>query len=217
MGLRGSGASQLLHGLFGSYGRPLAGKVELDGAPIPIERPSASLRRGLALLANDRKSAGLIPELSVIENATLASLKRFSPWGFLRKAAEREAARSITGLLKLRAPSLDAAASSLSGGNQQKVYLGRILLTEPRVLLLDEPTRGVDVGAKGDIYELIRKMARKGVGVLIATSEIEELLALCGRILVMHRCRIVLDARGPQATRERVLHAAMGGLVEEAS
>jgi ABC-type sugar transport system ATPase subunit len=217
MGLRGSGASQLLHGLFGSYGRPLAGKVELDGAPIPIERPSASLRRGLALLANDRRSAGLIPELSVIENATLASLARFSPWGVLRKAREREAARSITGLLRLRAPSLDAPASSLSGGNQQKVYLGRILLTEPKVLLLDEPTRGVDVGAKADIYELIRAMAQKGAGVLIATSEIEELLALCGRILVMHRGRIVQGAWGPEASRERVLHAAMGGLVEEAS
>jgi ABC-type sugar transport system ATPase subunit len=152
-------------------------------------------------------------DLSVTENATLASLERFSPFGisFLGRAAERAAALDVTRLLRLRAPSLDAPVSALSGGNQQKVYLARLLIAEPKILLLDEPTRGVDIAAKADIYEFIRGLAAKGVSVVFASSEMEELLGLAHRILVLHRGAIVLEEpRASEATRERLLKAAMG-------
>src|SRR6185503_14588531 len=161
-GLRGAGTSELFHGLFGSRGRGLRGEVTLDGAPFPIEDPARSIARGLCLLTSDRKGTGIFPELSVIDNATLSSLARFSPRGFVRRDAARRSVASLCARLRLAAPSLDAPVAALSGGGQQKVYLARCLLAVPKVLLLDEPTRGIDVGAKADLYALIREIAAEG-------------------------------------------------------
>jgi ABC-type sugar transport system ATPase subunit len=214
-GLRGSGCSELLHGIFGALGRRASGSVLVDGRPAPIEGPRASIARGLVLLASDRRRAGIVPDLGVAENATLSSLDRFSWHGVLRRRAEREAAARIARRFKLSArPGMPAGA--LSGGGQQKVYLGRCLLAEPRVLLLDEPTRGVDVGAKADIHEALRELAADGIAVVLVTSELEELLALCHRIVVLHRGKVSAELDGRAATREAVLEAAMGRRAEAA-
>ena len=211
-GLQGSGASEVLHALFGALGRRASGRVEVGGEPLAMRSPRESVARGLVLLTSDRKATGLAPDLSVTHNVSLASLRRLSNrGGWVRRRREREAVASLARDFRLDAPSLDAPVRTLSGGNQQKAYLARCLLPSPRVLLLDEPTRGIDVGAKADIYELMREWVGSGIGIVLITSEMEELLALSDRILVMHRGRVAAELAGADATKERVLAAAMGG------
>ena len=149
--------------------------------------------------------------MSVCANATLADLPRLSPWGWRRPGLEREAARRHTTGLNLRAASLDAEVGTLSGGNQQKVALAKWLAREPAVLLLDEPTRGVDVGAKREIYGLINEMKRRGTAILMISTELPELLGLSDRVAVMHRGRVSAMMDRPEATPEAVMAAAMGG------
>jgi ribose transport system ATP-binding protein len=210
-GLRGSGTSELLHALFGALGERASGEVRLMGQPFNITSPRHSVAHGLVLLSNDRKSLGLAPEMEVVHNASLASLPRFcNRIGWVRRNEERAAVERLTGQFNLSAPSLDAPVRSLSGGNQQKVYLARCLLTEPRMLLLDEPTRGVDVGAKADIYRLMREWTSKGIAILLTTSEMEELLLLSDRILVLHGGRIAATFARGEATKDGILAAAMG-------
>jgi ribose transport system ATP-binding protein len=210
-GLHGSGNSEVLLGLFGALGRRASGNVRICGEPVFMREPRESVQQGLVLLTNDRKTSGLAPDLDVVHNASLASLSRFcTRLGWIRRTEETEAVRHLTGEFGLNAPSLDAPVSVLSGGNQQKVYLARWLLTEPRVLLLDEPTRGVDVGAKADIYELMRAWVKRGMSILLITSEMEELLALCDRILVMHGGQLAAEFSHESASKDVVLAAAMG-------
>jgi len=210
-GLRGSGTSELLHALFGALGERVSGDVRLMGQPFSITSPRHSVAHGLVLLSNDRKSLGLAPEMEVVHNASLASLARFcNRLGWVRRDEERAAVEQLTTQFNLNAPSLDAPVRSLSGGNQQKVYLARCLLTEPRILLLDEPTRGVDVGAKADIYRLAREWTANGIAILLTTSEMEELLLLSDRILVLHRGRIAAAFVRGEATKDGILGAAMG-------
>jgi ABC-type sugar transport system ATPase subunit len=210
-GLRGSGTSEVLHALFGALPRRVTGRVRLCGEDFPIRGPRESIERGVMLLTNDRKSLGLSPELSVTHNVSLASLSRFcSRVGWVRRGEERKAVGSLTEEFRLSAPSFDAPVRLLSGGNQQKVYLARCLLPEPRVLLLDEPTRGIDVGAKADIYELMRVWVGQGIAILLITSEMDELLALSDRVLVMHRGRIAAEFSRETVSKDGVLGAAMG-------
>ncbi|MGD8727611.1 MAG: sugar ABC transporter ATP-binding protein, partial [Gemmatimonadales bacterium] len=190
-GLQGSGASEVLHALFGALGARASGTVRVAGASWDLRGPVEAIERGIMLLTNDRKAAGIAPELSVLHNASLASLSRFcGTLGWVRRDEEYHAVRDLTGEFRLRAHSLDVPARTLSGGNQQKLYLARCLLTEPKLLMLDEPTRGIDVGAKADIYELVRTWAARGIAMLLITSEMDELLTLSDRVLVMHRGRI---------------------------
>jgi len=210
-GLQGSGTSEVLHALFGALGRRVSGKIELHGEPVELEGPNQSVERGLVLLTNDRKTLGLAPDMSVTHNASLAGLSRFcNEVGWIRRDDEAAAVEELTRDFSLKAASLDMPVSALSGGNQQKVYLARWLLTEPRVLMLDEPTRGVDVGAKSDIYELMRTWVERGMSILLITSEMEELLALCDRILVLHRGKTVAEFSADEVSKEDVLAAAMG-------
>jgi len=210
-GLQGSGASEVLQALFGASGGPVSGSVTLEGHPYAPGGPHDAIERRVMLLTNDRKARGLAPELTVSHSVTLASLARFTRrGGWVRRRAERTAAEDVTRRFRLAAPSLDAPVRVLSGGNQQKVYLARCLLTEPRILLLDEPTRGIDIGAKTDIYALVRSWVAEGIAVLLITSELDELFLLCDRILVLHRGRIAAELAGDSATKERVLGAAMG-------
>ena len=210
-GLRGSGTSEVLHGLFGALGSQASGQVRLCGEPFVMQGPRESIRRGLLLLTNDRKLSGLAPELSVLHNASLAALRRFcAGGGWIRQREERKTIQSTAREFRLHAPSLDAPARTLSGGNQQKVYLARCLLPQPRVLLLDEPTRGIDVGAKADIYALMRTWVEQGIAILLIASEMDELLALSDRVLVMHRGRVAAELAGHAATKDTVLAAAMG-------
>ncbi len=212
-GLQGSGTSEVMHGLFGALGTRVTGRVRLLGDEFEIHCPSESVRRGLVLLTNDRKTSGLAPDLSVVENASLASLSRYSSrFGWIRRSKEVEAVRRLTEEFGLNAPSLHAPVSTLSGGNQQKVYLARWLMTEPKVLLLDEPTRGVDIGAKTDVYGLMRDWVSRGMSILLITSEMEELLALCDRVLVMFKGHLAAEFMRDAVTKDDVLSASMGHL-----
>lgn len=209
-GVQGSGNSELFLALFGGSSGPTQGRVFLDGQPFEIRSPRHSINQGVALLTNDRKATGLVLSLSIIANATMADLPRLSPGGWLRPGREEEAARDQGRALSLRAASLDMETGTLSGGNQQKVALAKWLQTAPRVLLLDEPTRGIDVGAKFEIYQLLDKLTEQGIAILLITSELPELLALSDRILVMHRGRATGEFTRATATAERILEAAMG-------
>ena len=209
-GLQGSGASELLGALFGAYGPRTRGRVWLDGNPVRITRPRQAIDRGIALLTNDRKATGLVMSMSVVANATLADLRRLAPGGWRSPRREQEATERVGRSLNLRAASLEMDTGELSGGNQQKVALAKWLQTEPEMLLLDEPTRGVDVGAKQEVYQLIREWTSRGIAIILITSEMPELLAMSDRILVMHRGRVTAELSREQATADRVLEAAMG-------
>jgi ABC-type sugar transport system ATPase subunit len=209
-GLQGSGKSELLNGLFGTYGRLPQGAVELDGRSLEIRSPSASIREGMILLTNDRQGTGLVPAMNVVQNISLASLDSLSRRGWLRKAEEYDNARALIKALGIRFHSPEQETMTLSGGNQQKVVLAKCISTKPRILLLDEPTMGVDVGAKHDIYTLMNQWTERGIAILLVTSELPELLAMSDRILVMHRgrCAAVFDRE--EATQAGIIHAAMG-------
>jgi ribose transport system ATP-binding protein len=210
-GLHGSGNSDLLLGLFGAYGPRISGTITLDGQPYRPTSPRRAIDRGIALLTNDRQRTGLVLTMDVTANVTLASLPRVSPGGWMRFARETRQAEETTRSLHLRAASLRQNVATLSGGNQQKVALAKWINTQPRVILLDEPTRGVDIGAKQEIYQLMRSWRDAGHALLLITSEMPELLMMSDRILVMHRGRAKAMLNREDATQERILHAAMGG------
>jgi ABC-type sugar transport system ATPase subunit len=209
-GLQGSGASELLLGMFGAFGGDTSGQMSVDGQPVSFRSPRAAINSGMALLTNDRKGTGLVLALSIMANMVLANLKRISWLGWRRPAAERDAANRLGTMLHLRAASLDLPVSALSGGNQQKVAIGKWLETNPRILLLDEPTRGIDVGAKREIYALINDLLGRGLAILLITTEMPELLALSDRVVVMHRGEITAEFARDEATPDTVLAAAMG-------
>lgn len=210
-GLAGAGHSELLGAIFGRFGPPAAGTLTLDDALYAPRDPRCALQTGIALLTDDRKSSGLILPASVLHNATLAMLPACCRAGLLSRRRELGRCQALAQRLRLRAPAWDAPVGALSGGNQQKVLLVRWLLTQPRLLLLDDPTRGVDVGAKADLHATLRELAAAGVTILMTSSELPELLGLAQRILVMHRGRLVASLSQAEATPDRVLHAAMGG------
>jgi len=209
-GLQGSGASELLLGLFGAYGRRARGRAWVDNSEVRVASPRQAIRAGTALLTNDRKATGLVLPMSIIANATLAGLAALSPGGWRRPAREREEAEKTTAPMRLRAASLDLEVGALSGGNQQKVALAKWLQTEPRVLLLDEPTRGIDIAAKREIYQLMDEWTARGIAIILITSEMPELLTLSDRIIVLHRGRATAEFARADATPEKILAAAMG-------
>ena len=208
-GLRGSGASEVLGCLFGQYGKRPQGEIYLRGKKVRVEAPARAMRAGISLLTNDRKATGLVLEMSVLHNLTMAALPRLTPGGIVRRAEEVAAAQPVAQAMRLRTPSLDTEVNALSGGNQQKVALGKWLLTEPQVLLLDEPTRGIDVGAKAEIYELMNRLTAAGKGIVLITSELPELLAMSDRIIVLHRGQVTAELSREEATQEKVMEAAV--------
>ncbi|HEY4562695.1 MAG TPA: ATP-binding cassette domain-containing protein [Thermoanaerobaculia bacterium] len=209
-GLMGAGRTALLASLFGAARSPVQGTVQVGEDPPrgPFRRPREAIAAGLALVGEDRKRYGLFARASVLDNLTLASLRGFRRHGLLDEGARRAAASGQAAALRLKAASLDAPAERLSGGNQQKAILGRWLLRRPRVLLLDEPTRGIDVGAKSEIYELIGRLVAGGIGVVLVSSELPELLGLAHRVLVLRQGRPMGFFEGEAATPERVMGAA---------
>jgi ABC-type sugar transport system ATPase subunit len=208
-GLVGAGRSELLEALFGLH-RPTAGVVEVTGKRVALKHPRQSIRDGMAFVPADRKLHGLVLEMSVRENLVMASTSRLSR--ARRPTARRELpiVRSSFDGMHIRAHSSRVPVATLSGGNQQKVVLGKWLATEPRVLMLDEPTRGVDVGAKSEIYRLLFDVAQSGVGILVSSSENPELLTLCDRIIVMFRGRVAAELSRDEATEARITHFAGG-------
>jgi ribose transport system ATP-binding protein len=208
-GVEGSGGSELLHALFGDP--PAArGEVTLDGEPYAPAHPRAALARGVALLAA-RREQSVLAELDVVENATLSSLAAYSPRGLLSPRRELRATEPATERVKLKAPSLAARAVTLSGGNQQKVALARCLLTRPRLLLLDDPTRGIDLGARADVHELLRALAQGGTTVLFRSSDLGELETLAERVLVLVDGAVTATLAAGELDLGRLLGLMMGG------
>jgi ABC-type sugar transport system ATPase subunit len=207
-GLVGAGRSELLESLFGLH-RP-RGSIEIGGRPAGYRSPTQAIRDGVAFVPADRKLQGLVLEMSVRENLMMASTSRLSRLRYPSPARELAVTQAAISELQIRTRSARAPASTLSGGNQQKVVLGKWLTTKPRLLMLDEPTRGVDVGAKAEIYRLLFDAARDGIGVLASSSEIPELLTLCDRILVMFRGRVVATLLREEATEAKIAHFAGG-------
>ena len=212
-GLVGAGRTEVLQTLFGVTPAQ-GGRVRVAGVEALPRHPWEAIRAGLALVPEDRKQQGLILEMAVRENIGLASVGRLAWLGFLNRAAERETAARMITQLGVKTPGDRQRVQFLSGGNQQKVVLAKWLAMRPRVLLLDEPTRGIDVGAKQEIYRLMEDLAASGAAVLFVSSEMEEVLGMSDRTLVMHEGRLTGELRRDQLSEEAVMHLATGGVGE---
>jgi len=207
-GLVGAGRTELAKVIFGEL--PFdTGDVSIGGHRMTLRRPGDAIRAGMGLAPEDRKREGLILVRSVVENASLAILRRLSRFRFVRRQLERRVVGEFVRRLNIRTPSLDQEVGKLSGGNQQKVVLARWLAAKPKLLILDEPTRGIDVGAKAEIYRLIDELANEGIAIMLISSELPEILGLSDRIIVMQSGRITGELPGAGATEEQVLGLAM--------
>ncbi|MFZ1904147.1 MAG: sugar ABC transporter ATP-binding protein [Steroidobacteraceae bacterium] len=207
-GLVGSGRSKLAEALFG-VSPAGSGRILIEGIEVRIGSPQAAIGRGLAFLTEDRRESGCFLTLSVLENLQIAVLGRdFVRLGFVRGRALARACEAMSRLLAVRTPDQHERIENLSGGNQQKVLIGRWLLTSPRILILDEPTRGIDVGAKAEIYQLITRLVERGAAVLMISSELPEILAMSHRIMVMHEGRITGILPRAQADQVRIMNLA---------
>jgi len=202
----GSGRSELLETIFGLYRRE-AGTIRIDGEPIDPASPAAAARAGIALVPEERQRQGLLFNLSIRHNLVLPD-RTVKGDVLVHTGSERREAQSLVEAWRIKAAGVEVPPDSLSGGNQQKVVVAKWLATAPKVLLLDEPTKGVDVGAKFEIHEIIRREAGSGVGCLVASSDLPEILALCDRILVMREGAIQGQIAGADATEESVMHLA---------
>ena len=205
-GLVGSGRTELAEGIAGL--RTATGAIRVDGRPVPLRRPGDAARAGIAYLTEDRKEAGLLLEKPLTTNLTLAALGDF---GFLiDRAREARAMADATRDFDIRAASPSMPAGSLSGGNQQKLLLAKTMLTGPQIVIIDEPTRGIDVGTKQQIYRFVRDLARQGRGVIVISSELAEVIGLSDRVLVMRQGRIAGEVAGDAITEENIVRLAMG-------
>ena len=210
-GLMGAGRTELLQSIFGLHPRDASGEIWIEGRQVSIRSPHEAIDAGFALAPEDRKGEGLVLIQSVAENIMLACLEKTSRFGLLQPARELEIAGRYVERLCVRTPSLHQAVRHLSGGNQQKVVLAKWLATEPKVLLLDEPTRGIDINAKKEIYALVDELARSGLAVVMVSSELPEILAIADRILVLAEGRVTAEFARGAATEEAILQAALPG------
>ena len=207
-GLLGAGRTELLESLFGATQTPPTGTILLDGESVHFSEPSGAIASGVALVTEDRKSLGLFTKMTVAENITIRRLEKLTRLGLVDPRAESRAVRESIKRLSIKTDGGGAAITSLSGGNQQKCIIARWLLINPKLLLLDEPTRGIDVGAKAEIYALIRRLAGDGMAILMTSSELPELLTVADRILVLCEGRLTANLTRAQASEEVIMHAA---------
>ncbi len=207
-GLLGAGRTELLEALFGAGPTRPTGSIVLEGRPASFAEPGEAIAAGVALVTEDRKSLGLFAKMTVAENITIRRLDALTRAGLVDPRAEAEAVRDSIRRLAIKTDGGNAPITSLSGGNQQKCIIARWLLINPKLLLLDEPTRGIDVGAKAEIYALIRRLAAEGMAVLMTSSELPELLTVADRILVLCEGRITADLPRAEADEETIMHAA---------
>lgn len=206
-GLVGAGRSEVAQAIVG-LSRPSQGTIELFGRKVAVRSPTAAARLGMAYVTEDRKAQGLLPNRSVRENATIANLRRFARAGMLRLGAEARYVREMIKRLDVRLAGPGVEIRTLSGGNQQKVLIGRALAVGPKVLILDEPTRGVDIGAKQEIYALIERLVAEGMAVVLISSEMEEVLRLSDRVVVLRRGRVAATLSRQEATEISIMKAA---------
>ena len=209
-GLMGAGRTELLMHLFGAWGTRLTGSVRLDGRELLARKPEEIIRRGMVLVSEDRRRYGLILEKTIGFNLSLSSLAKLTKSRLIDEGLEFQKNNHFFQSLRMKAPTLEALVAKLSGGTQQKVVLGKALMTEPLVIFLDEPTRGIDVGAKLEIYEIVNQLTDAGKAVLLVSSEMPELIGMSDRIVVLHEGRIGGEFNRDEATQERLLAVAMG-------
>ncbi len=209
-GLMGSGRSELMTTIFGEYGRHQSGEIVLEGEPIHNKSARDAMNNKISLVPEDRKKMGLVLQQSILENIALPNLHQFASTFSINKHKELEQCEKIATYLTIKTPSLHAVVNSLSGGNQQKVVIAKWLMSEPRILILDEPTRGIDVGAKYEIYKLMNSLAVQGVAIIMVSSELPEILGMSDRIMVMHegQCTGILDRA--EANQENIMALATG-------
>jgi len=211
-GLMGAGRTELVMSLFGAYPGESRGEVEIEGKPVRIRSVGDAIRAGMGLVSEDRKKYGLVLGMNVKSNVSMASLRDFAWRGVIDHNRETAGGLQAINTLRIKANSPETIVGTLSGGNQQKVVIGKWLTTRPKILFLDEPTRGIDVGAKYEIYNIINQLVRDGVAVVIVSSEMPELLGMCHRIMVLAEGRKTAEFPASEATQERIMKAATGGM-----
>ncbi|MBN8246451.1 MAG: sugar ABC transporter ATP-binding protein [Verrucomicrobia bacterium] len=209
-GLMGAGRSETLLHLFGAWGTRVSGEVRLNGQPYPDPSPGHSIRHGLVMVTDDRKRYGLHLDQPIGYNLSLSSLDRVTRRGLVNEAAESQLDREFFDALRVKAPGLETPVGGLSGGNQQKVVIGKALMTGPRVVFLDEPTRGIDVGAKLEVYQLINRLTAEGRAVVLVSSELPELMGMSDRIVMLHEGAVGGTFQPEDFQQETLMAAAMG-------
>jgi len=214
-GLMGSGRTELAMSIFGrSYGQNISGQVKMNGRPVAVSVVGQAIAAGIAYVTEDRKALGLVLDETVVKNITLSNLNQVSAHGVIDDSAERRVALDFRNRLNIRTPSVFQKVGNLSGGNQQKVVLSKWLFAEPQLLILDEPTRGIDVGAKFEIYTIINQLASEGKGVVMISSEMPELLGMCDRIYVMNEGAFVGELSAAEASQEKIMSMIVRGRLQ---
>lgn len=209
-GLMGAGRTEIMRSLFG-LSHPDSGVIKMNGEEVKIHNPAQAVEKGIGFITEDRKVEGLVLDFSIRENIALPNLKSFSPRGIIDQKNENEFVNLLIERLKIKTESAETSAGSLSGGNQQKVVIAKWIGIGPRVLILDEPTRGVDVGAKREIYQLMNELTDRGVAIIMVSSELPEVIGMSDRILVVHEGRISGELMKEEATQEKIMTLATGG------
>jgi D-xylose transport system ATP-binding protein len=209
-GLMGSGRTELVLTLFGEYAKVSKGQILLDGKLIEPKSARQAIDSGMSLVPEDRKRMGLVLIQSIIKNISLPNLDQFSTFGRINANEEMKASIQQSKALSIKAPNLEVSTETLSGGNQQKVVISKWLLSRPQVMIMDDPTRGIDVGAKFEIYKLMNELAERGVAVIMISSDLEEVLGMSDRVMVMCRGHSTLTLPVAEASQERVMALATG-------
>ncbi len=210
-GLMGAGRTELFMSIFGAYGSKVSGQLILDGKEIRVHDPRSAINQGICYLSEDRKQYGLVLGMDVKNNTTLASLDKVSTHKVINENEEIRTSEKFVEDLRIKTPSIEQKTGNLSGGNQQKVVLAKWLMAGPKVLVLDEPTRGIDIGAKFEIYNIMNNLVKQGVSIIMVSSELPEILGMSDRVLVMHEGRINGELSVKEATQEKVIFYATGG------
>jgi ribose transport system ATP-binding protein len=207
-GLVGAGRTEVAQAICGVNKR-VAGTIAIDGQPVRGASPRECIRQGIFLAPEDRRHEGLVTEMRIRENITLPSLPSFATLGLIQKSREREVANNMSHRMRIKAPSTESLVRDLSGGNQQKVVLAKWLSLKPKCLVLDEPTRGIDVGARAEIYGLIRGLAEQGVSILVVSSDMEEVINISHRVIVLHEGRVSGALQGEAVSEENIMRLAV--------
>lgn len=213
-GLVGAGRTEVARVLFG-IDRADSGEIRIKNAPVKIASPQTAMRHGLAYVPEDRHQHGLVMDFSIVANMTLPILRKVSQLGIVSQQRERSIAKEYVQRLHVRAASIDQLVRALSGGNQQKVVLAKWLITNPSILILDEPTRGIDIGAKAEVHRIVSDLAAQGLAIILISSELPEVLAMADRVLVMHEGRVTGEFTHAEADQEKVMFAATGQVLHD--
>ena len=206
----GAGRTEVAQAIFG-YRKMTKGELFIDGNAVKINNPREAKKRGIGFVTEDRKTQGLVVDFSIKENIAMANFNKTSKSGIIRGSKEKSFVGKLVEKLGVKTPSAELPAKSLSGGNQQKVVIAKWLGIEPEILILDEPTRGVDIGAKKEIYQIMNDLAEQGVAILMISSELPEVIGMSDRVLVMHEGKITGEVAGDDMTQEKIMHYATGG------